>query len=174
MGPIVAALVAVVATSGCGSGGGSATTTTPKTVTWASSVCSAVTSYRKAVKNAGTALKSGGAPSKSDLRDAADSVKSATQTFVEHMKSLGPPGTESGQTAKETLTDLSSALTKDLESIQDATSGSSALVAVSAVSTTLLAAQEQVKSAVDKLEDVDAKGELKSAFSQAPSCAALD
>ena len=98
-------------------------------------------------------------------------MRDATQTFITSLQGLGKPGTAAGKQAKSTIDGLTSDLTKDVNAIQDAASGSSALTAVSVTSTTLLTAQTQVKSAVEDLKTTDAKGELHDAFATAPSCA---
>jgi hypothetical protein len=166
------AVVATIAVAGCGSGGPSSGTTTQTSavVTWAGGVCSAATSYKSSLTHARSTLKSA-APSRSAVEKTVGSVRDATQTFITSLQGLGKPGTAAGKQAKSTIDGLASDLTKDVNAIQDAASGSSALTAVSVTSTTLLTAQTQVKSAVEDLKTTDAKGELHDAFATAPSCA---
>src|SRR5205814_3304901 len=134
-------------------------------------VCSAVNSYKGALQTTTSALKNAKL-SKSAIRDAADSMRDATQTFVTTVKRLGTPGTTAGTHAKKTLAGLSTALDEDVKAIKEATAGSSTLSAVSVVSTTLVTAQTQITSAVTELKAADAKGELKAAFDTASSCSA--
>jgi hypothetical protein len=161
-----------IAVAGCGSGGPSSGTTTQTSavVTWAGGVCSAATSYKSSLTHARSTLKSA-APSRSAVENTVGSVRDATQTFITSLRGLGRPATAAGKQAKSTIDGLTSDLTKDVNAIQDAASGSSALTAVSVTSTTLLTAQTQVKSAVEDLKTTDAKGELHDAFATAPSCA---
>jgi hypothetical protein len=168
---LTAAAAASIALSGCGSSEKSSGTTTQASaaVTWAGGVCSAVTSYKSSLHHAGSTLKNG-ALSKSAVKEAAGSVRDATQTFITSVDDLGKPGTAAGKHAKSTIDALASDLQKDVKAMQDAVSGSSVLTAVSVASTTLLTAQTQVKSAVDELQATDAKGELHNAFATAPSC----
>jgi|tagenome__1003787_1003787.scaffolds.fasta_scaffold20929028_2 hypothetical protein len=166
-----AALAATLALGGCGSGGDSTTTSASATATWADGVCAATSVYKESLQAASSSVKSGGL-SKSALQDAADNVKSATDTYVSSLQDLDSPETSAGKTAKTTVDHLVEALQHDAETIADASSGS-ALEAVSVVSTTLVTARDEVASAVDELEKVDAKGELKTAFETAPACVAL-
>jgi hypothetical protein len=167
-----AVVVAALGVAGCGSGGDTTTTSASATSTWAEGVCSATKVYKESLQAASSSVKGGGL-SKSGLQDAADNVKSATDTYVSSLKDLGAPGTSAGKAAKETVDNLVTSLNHDAETIADASSGS-VLEAVSVVSTTLVTARDEVASAVDELEKIDAKGELKTAFATAPSCVALN
>jgi hypothetical protein len=170
-----AALIAVpIAVAGCGGSGKNSSTTTTQTsavVTWAGGVCSAATSYKTSLTDAGSTLKN--APSRSAIEKAAGSVRDATKTFITSLQDLGKPGTAAGKQATSTIGGLKFDLTKDLKAIQDAASGASRLSAVSVTSSTLLTAQTQVKSAVEDLKATDVKGELHDAFATAPSCASF-
>ena len=170
-----AAVAGSVALAGCGSSSESAaeTTSASATVTWADGVCSAAQTYKGALQDVSASVK-GGSVSKSALQDAADKVRSATDTFVSSLHDLGKPGTAAGQAAKQTVDGLASQLQKDAQAISDATGGSSsALTVISEVSTTLVTAKGQITSAVDDLKQIDAKGELQEAFTTAPACKSL-
>ena len=162
----------VVLAAGCGSSNKSAETTTQTsaTVDWAGGLCSALTTYTTSLTAAATKL--GSNLSKSGVQDAADSVKSATDTFVSDTKGLGKPDTSSGQQAKDTIDTLSTNLNNDMSTIQDAT-GSGLLKGASTITATLATVQTQITTAFNQLKSLDAKGELSQAFSDAPSCSSL-
>ena len=160
----VPVLLAAVALTGCGS-----SEEASPTVTWANGLCSAITTYSTALRDAGTTVQSGGV-SQSSIQDAANTVTDATKTFASAVGDLGAPETSAGEAAKQTLDNLSSQLEEDANAIKDATSGSSALSAVSAVSSTLLTAKDQVTSAIDDLTSLGAKSELQQAFADAEAC----
>jgi len=161
----IAVAAAVLAVAGCGGSDSSSAT-----VKWADGVCSAVVDYKNALKDAASSVQS--SPSKQSLDKAVKSVQSATTTFVDKVDGLGQPDTKAAASAKQTLKDLSSELTKDANAIAAAGS-ESPLNLVSTVSTALLSAQSQIKAAVSELKQLDAKGELQGAFSQASSCDSL-
>ncbi len=162
----------VLLAGGCGSSNKNAETSTQAsaTVEWAGGLCSALTTYTTSLTNAAKTLS--GNLSKSGVQDAADSVKSATDTFVSDTKGLGKPDTSSGQQAKDTIDTLSSNLDNDVSTIQDA-AGSGLLQGASTITTTLTKVQSELTTAFDQLKSLDAKGELSQAFSDAPSCSSL-
>jgi hypothetical protein len=169
---VAAAIAVTLGLAGCGSSGDSTTTTNASgTTDWAEGVCAATKVYKESLVTASDSVKGGGL-SKSGLQDAAQNVKTATDTYVSSLKDLGSPETDSGKAAKTTVDNLVASLQHDANEIADASSGS-VLEAVSVVSTALVTARDEVASAVDELEKVDAKGELKNAFATAPSCVAL-
>jgi hypothetical protein len=169
---LAAAAVLAAAGAGCG-GSGSTSTQSSATAEWADGLCTAVTSYKSSLTAIGTTLKSAGA-SKPSLQQAATHAKAATQSFVDSLQGLGKPGTESGGKASSTLQTLSAQLKDDAGTIQDATGSDTGVVsAVSVVSTTLVTAKGQVKTALDELQSLAPKDELQQAFSQAPSCSSL-
>ena len=171
----VAALLALLA-AGCGSSGGSSTTTSSSaTLTWASGVCTSITTWQAALKSATDSLKSN--PTKSGLQTAGNDAKAATQTLASDLKGLGKPGTQAGQQAKHSLDQLATSLQQDAATIQSAVKGASgisgALSAVTTVTSTLATMETDVKKTVTNLQGLDAKGELKTAFTNSSACNSL-
>ena len=166
---VAASLVFVAA--GCGSSGGGSTTTTSAsaTETWASGVCSSITTWQAAIKSAAGSVKSN--PTKSGLQTAAGGAKSATEALASDLKGLGKPDTQAGQQAKDSLDQLSTSLQKDVTTIENAVKGisgvSGVLGAVSTVTTTLATMGTEVKTIFTEL---DTKGELKNAFASSGAC----
>lgn len=169
LGVAVLAATALLA-AGCGSSKNAATTTTMSTVDWMNGVCSAASMYRTSVTDAAKSFTSN--PSKAGLQDAADKVKSATDTFVSTTKGLGKPNTSSGQQAKATLDTLTTGLNTDASTIEDA-AGKGVIAGLPVITATLTTAKSQVTTAFNELKGLDPKGELGNAFSQAASCTAL-
>jgi len=184
------ALIAVTA-AGCGSSSSStttaattttATTTTPAagasaTETWATGVCSAITTWKGSITTAATSVTSN--PSKAGITSAANDAKAATQTLGTDLKGLGKPDTAAGEQAQTSLNQLSTNLSKDVDTIQTAVSGASGttgvLSAAAVVGGTLTMMGTQVTSTVSGLQSLsgDSKGELKSAFTQSSACTSL-
>jgi hypothetical protein len=158
----------VLGATACGGSDESSQTSASPTVTWADGVCSALSTYKTSLKETGSTLKSG-AISTEGFEAMTESVKDATQTFHDDLQKLDQPQTQAAQTVNQTLVNLSAALSKDAETIR-AASDDGLLNHVSVVSSTLLDAQDQVKTAVAELKSADAKGELSDAFAQAPAC----
>jgi phage-related protein len=171
---------AVFVAAGCGGGGSSGTSATVTGApsgaqAWANSVCQAVTSWNSAITSAGASLRDN--PTEEGLKSAADQIRSATKTLSDDLKGLGAPDTESGQEAKaatdELATELDQGLNKITSAVDEASGVSGALTAVSTVSSTLVTMGDQVSSTVQRLEQIDAQGELGDAFARSAACNGL-
>ena len=113
-------------------------------------------------------------PLEDRVETAVADAKDATETLADDLESLGPPDTEAGQQAKESLTTLADELEQDVEAIEDAADANAGLDAVSTISSTIARMSEQVSATLDELEQLDAGGELADAFEQADSCESLN
>jgi methyl-accepting chemotaxis protein len=171
---------AMFVAAGCGGGGSSGTSATVTEApsgaqAWANSVCQAVTSWNSAITSAGASLKDN--PTEEGLRSAADQIRSATKTLSDDLKGLDAPDTENSQEAKaatdELATELEHGLNEITSAVDEASGVSGALTAISAVSSTLVTMGDQVSSTVQRLEQIDAQGELGDAFVQSEACNGL-
>ena len=173
--------VAIVA-AGCGGSGSSSSSETSGTESsataaddWANSVCEAFVTWNNSITDAGQGIKDN--PSEEGIRTAGDDIQSATQTLADDLRGLGKPDTESGQQAKDTIDQLATNLDTSLQKISDAMDNASgaagAVTAASTIGTSLVEMGDHVSTAFQQLQDLDAGGELQSAFEQADSCAGL-
>lgn len=169
---VVAALLA----AGCGGSSDDSSSSASPTTEWADGLCSAITSWTSSLSSIGDTLKQGSL-TKDSLTSAVDDAKSATDTFTSDLDGLGLPDTDAGQQAKDSVDQLSTDLKADMTVIEDAVDGASGvsgiLDAVSVVSSTLVKMGSKVSSTITSFQDLDAKGELESAFKQADSCTEL-
>jgi hypothetical protein len=173
------ALALAVLAAACGGSSSSSSTTTAATESasdWANGVCGAMSTWVSAVQTAMDPVSKGNI-SKDSLSTAGDDLKSATTTFVDDIKSLGPPDTASGEQAKQEIDTLATELSTDADTIKsalnDISSGSGITAAVATISTTAQQMGTQAQTTVNNLKSLDAKGELKSAFENAPNCKTL-
>lgn len=176
----VLVLAAATVAAGCGGdNAGSSGTATESSATavddWANGVCGAFNSWQRSIQDAGQAV--GDNPSEDGIKNAGDQIKTATQTLADDLRSLGPPDTESGQQAKDAMDELATSLEAGLQKITDAMDNASgtagAVAAATAIRNNLVEMGNQVATASEKLQDIDAQGELEDAFAQADSCAGL-
>jgi len=169
---VLAAAVALLA-AGCG---GSSSTSTMSTDQWASGVCTAVTTWKTSLTSIESSVKSGQL-TKESISGATTEAAAATNTLAKDLKKLGKPDTQAGQTAQDDLAQLSSELTKNVQTIEDAISGVSGaagvLTAVSTAASTLATMGTEVSTTLTDLQKLDPKGEIKQAFQQADSCKSL-
>jgi hypothetical protein len=171
---VLAALLAglVVLAAGCGSKKSEPSTTAD----WTNGVCTAVDTWATSVKSSVNSI-TGGNISKSAIQSAGNDMQSATETLQSDLKALGKPDTASGQQAKDSIDHLSSDLKTDADSIKAAVDNVSgitgALTAASTVTSTLGTMKTQVTSTYNDLKQLDAGGELQTAFDQSSACTKL-
>ena len=166
--------VAVLA-AGCGGGGDESTTAAQPAGDWAQGLCSAALTWKDSLGTAVDAVK--GHPSKDTITSAADDAESATKTFVDDVKALGVPQTESGQLAKDEVDNLADQLESSVDSIKqdadDVSSGKDVAASLASIAATAGTMVTYVKEAVTDIQGLDATGELETAFRNASSCKEL-
>lgn len=165
----VAALALVAA--GCG---GSDSEDDP-TAAWASSFCTAITSWTDELQTVTSRFSDTSNLSEDGLRTAADDVKNATTELVDELRGLGAPETESGEEVRSALDSLSTTLETEAASIEETVEGTSGLTgipsAISAVTTSLSAMGSAFASTLETIENADAGDELQTALEDSPECA---
>jgi phage-related protein len=174
-------LSAAILAAGCGGGSSSSSgaSGTESSATaaddWANSVCGAFATWKNSIQDAGQGIKDN--PSEEGIKTAGEQIQSATQTLSDDLHGLGRPDTESGQQAKDTIdqlaTNLDTSLQKINEAMDNASGTAGAVTAASTIGTSLVTMADQVSTAFQQLQDIDAQGELQSAFESADSCAGL-
>jgi len=138
---------------------------------WADDVCGSLNGWFADVDTALEGLTDEGLQlNRADVDDAGEAVGDATDELGNELDELDPLETESGQEAEKVVSDLRETLRDDVEAIREALSGDSPLEAVSAVATALSSAEASLQESVDALAELDAGGELESAFEDADSC----
>ena len=139
---------------------------------WADDVCSSLNGWFVDVDAALEGLTDEGLQlDRADVDEAVESVGNATDELGNELDELEPLETESGQQAEAVVTDLRETLADDVETIQGALSGDSPpLEAVSEVAAALASAADALQEGYDALVELDAGGELESAFEDADGC----
>ncbi len=157
--------------AGCGSSD-DASDTTP-TTEWADGLCSSITTWQSEITTIIDSLK-GGNLTQDSLTAAVDDAEEATRNFTTSLKGLGRPDTDAGQQAQDSVNELTTQIDDDMTKIQDAVSNASGvagvLAAVPTITSTIQSAGNQVADTISGFEELDAKGELESAFKDADSC----
>ena len=167
---MVVAVCALVA-AGCGSSDDSSDTT--PTTEWDDGLCSSITTWKSEITTIVNSLK-GGNLSQDSLTAAVDDAEEATRNFTTELKGLGRPDTDAGQQAQDSVNELTTQIDEDMTTIQDAVSNASGvagvIAAVPTITSTIQSAGNQVADTISGFEELDAKGELESAFKDADSC----
>lgn len=169
---LVIGLLAVSLGAGCGGddGGGSSADE------WADDLCSAITTWSESITSTARSL-GGGNLTEAELKTAVDDFEGATNDFVEDVKGLGPPDTEAGQEAKESLDQLADNVEENVtqirKAVDDASGVRGVVEAATAVSGALSAMGAELSSTFAELEQLDGAAELERAFEESESCASL-
>ena len=168
---VLVASLALVAT-GCGGDDEPEASTTEE---WAESFCTAITSWTDELREIQESVTS--SLTTESLEQAAEDVETATDDFVEEVRGLGGPETESGQAIEDAVqefTDTAEAekaqVTEAVEEVTEVTDVGSALAVVGS---SLQAMATALQSMFDAFENEDVGGELETAFDEAPACAEL-
>lgn len=169
-------LLITVFVAACGGGGNSTTTNSQQAAQdWANGLCTATNTYITSLTSLGDTLK-GGNLTKDSLDQTLGTAKSATQTFGDDVKALGSPPVSDSK-SKNALEDLQNELSKDADTIKNATENvsgvSDVLSAVSTITGTLATVGTQISSTYNEIKQADPKGTVQTAFQNAPACSSL-
>ena len=143
---------------------------------YANSVCGAVATWQTQVKAIATDLSGG--ISKASLQSKVTEIESQTKSLATQIKALPPPNTSQGQATKQQLDQLSSDLTKTVDSVKAAADGLQADSSAATVAVAVLTVVPEVqslattaKSAISSLQS--SKDAMSKAFKSADSCKSL-
>ena len=165
------AALALVA-AGCG---GSDESSASPTEEWADSFCSAITTWKDSLTSVTEQFSSPSSLTSEALTDAANDAKSSTDTFVDELRALGPPETESGEAVKSSIDELSNTVESEVAKIESAAEGVSGLAdlpsAITSITTSISAMSSALSSTVQTAESADVDGELRTALEDTPACA---
>lgn len=171
----VAALALVAAGCGGSDEASSGSSEAPPAAEWADGFCTAITTWTDSIKTVTEQFTDLSSFSQDGLEEAANDVKSATDTLVDDLKGLGAPDTESGQEVKDSIDELSTTLESQIDEIEttvDETSGLTEVPgAITSISTSLSAMSTAFSSTLQTVESADAEGELQTALEDSPACA---
>lgn len=166
---LVGALVLVL--SGCGSSKSS--DTAAQTADWADGMCSAFVSWQENLQAAGQKVSKGGL-SKATLEDTANAISDANKQLRDDLDGLGKPPTPAADEAKATLQQLSDDLSKSVDRIREALSGSNNVTeAVTAAAGAVQAMGQDVQKTTSKLESLSKDDTWQKAFQSSASCKKL-
>ena len=165
------AALALVA-AGCG---GSDESSASPTEEWADSFCTAITTWKDSLTSVTEQFSSPSSLTSEALTDAANDAKSSTDTFVDELRALGPPETESGEAVKSSIDELSNTVESEVAKIESAAEGVSGLAdlpsAITSITTSISAMSSALSSTVQTAESADVDGELRTALEDTPACA---
>ena len=167
-------LVASLALLAAGCGGDDESSTATPTDEWAESFCSAVSGWTDDLQRIGDTIDDPSSLRFDALEEAASEVSAVTDEFVEDVRALGAPETESGEQIRESIESLADTLEQERQDLEEATEGVSELTdippAIAAIGTSVTTMGTAFQSAVEALQDADVGGELETALEQSDAC----
>lgn len=161
--------------AGCGgddSSTDSATGSAP--AEWADGFCTAVSTWTDELQAIGDSIADPSSLNVDALEQAVEDLGTATDTFVDDVRDLGAPDTESGEAVQDSLDSLADTLETeqgDIETAIDDASGLTELAgAIATIGTSLSAMGTAFQNTLQALEDADASGELETALQESSAC----
>jgi chromosome segregation ATPase len=170
----VLALLACVASlalvaAGCGGDDEAASSTDE----WAEELCTTVQDWQDELDRIGEDLGDASL-SRDSLREAADEAETATDDFIERLRDLGAPETESGNAVEEEVDQLADIVEEEREAIRESIDEADGLGGVAEALGTIGASIAQMGEAAEQtlrsIDEADASGELETALDDAESC----
>jgi methyl-accepting chemotaxis protein len=173
---LAAVCVASIALVAAGCGGDSEPEASGATQ-WADGLCTVAVTWRDSLQQIGSQFTDLSSLSQEGIDEAANDVRTATQTFVDELQDLGAPDTESGEEAKTAVDELATTVDDEVGTIEDTVDGISSIAdipaAVTTISSALSAMTTAVSTTVQTIEDADAGGELTTALQDSDACSEL-
>ena len=168
-------LLAVVA-AGCG---GDDEAGSDSTAAWADGFCTSVKSWTDELERIAEELGDVGSLSADSIREAADDADAATDDFVQEIRDLGAPDTESGDTIEQEIEELADAVESEREKLreaaEDAESGlTETAAAIATLGSAITVLGTALQETLQAIEDADASGELETALEESEACDALE
>jgi hypothetical protein len=165
-------LIAAVALLAAGCGGDEASATSAEE--WADEFCTAVSDWREELEQIGEGIDDPSTLSIDALEEAADDASAATDEFIEEVRALGAPDTESGEEVEqsvESLADTAEAEKEDVdEAVDDVSNISDLPSALSTIGESLTAMATALQRTLDAIENGDVGDEIRTAFQESEAC----
>lgn len=165
--------VASLAVLAASCGGDDESSASP-TAEWATGFCTAVSAWTDELQQIGDEIDDPSSLSVDALEQAVADVGAATDDFVEDVRGLGAPDTESGQAVQDSLDSLADTLEAEKADIEEAIADASGLTgiasAITSIGTSLTAMGTAFQETLGAIEDADASGELETALEDSEAC----
>jgi hypothetical protein len=168
------ALVLVVATlslvaAGCGGDDEASSSTTE----WAEEFCSTTRAWGDELERIADDIDLSSISSEG-LEEAATEAREATDDYIEAIRDLGGPDTESGDEIEQSIEALADEVEAERNEIEDAVDDASglggAITAARDISSSVAAMFTSLERTFEAIDEADVDGELDTAFDEAESC----
>jgi len=165
----VASLALVAA--GCG---GDDSSEASAAAEWADEFCTITREWGDELQRIGDEVGDLQSLSSDAIREAGEEADAATDAYVEDVRALGRPETESGQEVEDSLETLADEIEAESAEIEDAIEDASGITGIATtareISTSLVAMFTALEQALEALEAADVDGELETALGESDAC----
>jgi hypothetical protein len=162
----VAALALVA--SGCGDDNGEASSAEE----WAEEFCTLVNDWETELEGIGEDLEDD--LSQDSIEQAAEDADSATDSFVDDLRALGGPDTESGDVVEQEVEELGDTVDDEREEIRQAVEDAEDLGDVArafgVIGESIAAMTSAVEETLQSIDDADPGDELRTALEETEAC----
>lgn len=141
---------------------------------WADGFCTAVTMWTDDLEEIGDTVGDPSSLSVDTIEQAAQDANAATEEFVDDVRALGAPDTESGNDVEDAVEALADSVDTERDEIEQAIDDASGITGVTAavatIGASLSAMATALQSTFETLENADLDGELQAALEQSSAC----
>jgi hypothetical protein len=146
---------------------------TSQTTEWAEEFCATTRAWGDELERIGDDLDISSISSDA-LEQAAEDAREATDSYIEELRDLGGPDTESGDAIEQSVEELADEVESERDEIEDAIDDagglSGALTAAREIASSVAAMFTALERTLEAIDQADVDGELDAAFDEAESC----
>jgi hypothetical protein len=147
---------------------------TSATTEWAADFCTATVAWSDEVERIADDLSDLSSLSSDAIASAGEEARTATDTYVDELRDLGGPDTESGQAVEDSIEALADEVDDEMAEIEDAIEDMSGIAAITTAAREVASSAAAMFTALEQtfeaIEEADADGELAAAFDEAEPC----
>ena len=167
-----AALMFVVGlAAGCG---GDDETEPSSAEAWVDSFCTATQNWRDELQSIADGFDDVNSLSSDAISDAAEEARTATDDYVEQVRDLGAPDTESGDEVEQSVETLADEVDTEMDEIEQTVEGVDGLSEIVAAGREVVGSVNSmltsVQTTLTAIQTADPSGELRTAFDASPTC----
>jgi hypothetical protein len=167
---LVVAVLSLAVVAGC-AGDESDTSATTE---WADEFCTATLTWSDELQRIADDIGDLGNLSSETVTQAAEEAGTATDDYVEAVRDLGGPGTDSGDEIEDALEELADEVEAEKAEIEDALEDVSGITGLATAGRDIAASASSMfvslERAFQAFEDADVSGELQTAFEESSAC----
>jgi hypothetical protein len=165
----VASLVVVA-----GACGGDDNGETESADAWADEFCTTVNAWTDELERIRDDLGDVSSLTSESLEDAADEAEAETDEFLDEIRDLGAPETESGEAVETEIDEFADSVEAEKEEIRQAVDDASGLGgladAIGTIGTSIAAMATELEQTLDAIDTADADGEVRQALEDSEAC----